>query len=46
MNALKTLLAPNTFLAYFLLVLAAMAILLAADWSLADPAFAATRWGC
>ena len=40
---MKTLLAPNTLLAYVLLVLAAMAILLAADWSLADAAHAAMR---
>ena len=40
---MKTLLAPNTFLAYVLLVLAAMAILLAADRSLADAAHAGWR---
>ncbi len=40
---MKTLVAPNTLLMYVLLVLAAMAILLAADWSLAEPAAAHRR---
>jgi hypothetical protein len=40
---MKTLVS-NNLLAYVVLVLAAMAIFLAADWSLADAASAGRRW--
>jgi hypothetical protein len=42
---MKTQLAPNTLLMYVVWVLAAMAVLLAADWTLADAAHAGrTYW--
>jgi hypothetical protein len=44
-DTMKTQLAPNTLLMYVVWVLAAMAVLLAADWTLADAAHAGrTYW--
>ncbi len=42
-DMMKTLLASNTYMSYVLLVLAAVAVLVAADWSMADAAHALRR---